>query len=96
MKSIRRCSLLRIVVLTSLAACFSSGLANAQSYGAQSRLRFETRGGAATLSAGDYSSMSNAVGSIVKYTPACPFAPPDPCSPIAWAEWFLSKVGSLL
>jgi hypothetical protein len=86
MKSIRRSSLLRCVMLTSLAACLSFGLANAQSYGPQSR----ARGGAATLSAGNYSSMSNAVGSIPRY------APPDPCKPLAWAEWLLSKIGSLL
>jgi hypothetical protein len=96
MKSIRRSSLLRFVVLTVLAACLSSGLANAQINGAQSRLSFKTRGGAATLWARDYSSMSNAAGSILKYTPLGPFAPPDPCKPLAWAEWLLSKVGLLL
>ncbi len=90
MRSVRRGSLLRFVVMTALAASLSPGLANAQSFRAQSRLAPKAGGVAATLSAWDYSSMSNALGACPKYQP------PEPCSPWEWAKWLLGKVGSVL
>ena len=90
MKSVRRSSLRRFAVLAALVACLSGGLASAQSFKGRSKLALATRGGPATLAAWNYSSMSNAVGSSLKYQP------PDPCSPWEWAKGLLRNVGLLL
>jgi hypothetical protein len=53
MRLVRRSSLLRLVVLTALAACLSAGLASAQALGGQSRPG-AARGISATLSQWNY------------------------------------------
>jgi hypothetical protein len=99
MKSARSGSMPRFVVLTALAACLSSGLANAQTLKDQSGLAAATRGGAAILPAREYHSSWNAAAAHLKYTPPDPChsaEPPDPCTPGQWAKLLLAEVEAVL
>lgn len=96
MRSVRRGSLLRVGVLVALAACLSSGMANAQISNRQSRLTAATRGTAASSSIWNYSVLSSA-GAVMKYAPPdpCRSTPPDPCSPWQRIKQLVAQVASL-
>lgn len=63
MKSIGRMTLVRLATLAALAACLSTGLAQAQSAAGKFTLPFEAHWGAVTLPAGHYTFTLNRPGS---------------------------------
>jgi hypothetical protein len=95
MKSIRKFSLPRSLMLTLLAACLTAGLASAQNFKGQSTAPSDTHGAMATLPAAVHPFTLAGVGLNIEPPSPC-LEPPEPCSRWAWARSVLHTLEGLL